>query len=89
MTEHEICVMYREAKNKKIQLEILAELNGTRKSMIIGILVKNGEKLPDREINKLYKRLDILEAQIAEREQEYKEIVKALNSGKNLNLEDL
>lgn len=44
-------------------------------------LVKNGEKLPSRAINQLYKRLDVLEAQISEREKEYKEIVRALNGG--------
>lgn len=45
---------------------------------IIRILVKNGEKLPSRVINQLYKRLDVLEAQISEREKEYREIVRAL-----------
>lgn len=73
--------MYREARNKNTQLQILAELNGVSRNEIIRILVKNGEKLPDRVINQLYKRLDVLEAQICEREREYREIVKALNGG--------
>ena len=34
-----------------------------------------------RVINQLYKRLDVLEAQISEREKEYREIVRALNGG--------
>lgn len=81
MTEREICIMYREAKNQNSQLQILAELNGVSRNEIIRILVKNGEKLPSRAINQLYKRLDVLEAQISEREKEYKEIVRALNGG--------
>lgn len=81
MTEREICIMYREAKNQNSQLQILAELNDVSRNEIIRILVKNGEKLPSRAINQLYKRLDVLEAQISEREKEYKEIVRALNGG--------
>lgn len=81
MTEREIRLMYREARNKNTQLQILAELNGVSRNEIIRILVKNGEKLPDRVVNQLYKRLDVLEAQISEREREYREIVKALNGG--------
>ena len=81
MTEREICIMYREAKNQNSQLQILAELNDVSRNEIIRILVKNGEKLPSRVINQLYKRLDVLEAQISEREKEYKEIVRALNGG--------
>ena len=81
MTEREICIMYREARNQNTQLQILAELNDVSRNEIIRILVKNGEKLPSRAINQLYKRLDVLEAQISEREKEYKEIVRALNGG--------
>lgn len=73
--------MYREARNQNSQLQILAELNGVSRNEIIRILVKNGEKLPSRAISQLYKRLDALEAQISEREKEYKEIVRALNGG--------
>lgn len=74
MTEREICIMYREARNQNTQLRILAELNDVNRNEIMRILVKNGEKLPSRAINQLYKRLDVLEAQI-------KEIVRALNGG--------
>ena len=73
--------MYRDARNRNTQLQILAELNDVSRNEIIRILVKNGEKLPSRVINQLYKRLDVLEAQISEREKEYKEIVRALNGG--------
>lgn len=79
MTEREICLMYREARNQNTQLQVLAELNDVSRNEIIRILVKNGEKLPSRAINQLYKRLDVLEAQISEREKEYREIVRALN----------
>ena len=79
MTEREICIMYREARNQNTQLQVLAELNDVSRNEIIRILVKNGEKLPSRVINQLYKRLDVLEAQIFEREKEYREIVRALN----------
>lgn len=82
MTEREICIMYREAKNQNAQIQILADLNSMNKIEIIKILVRNGEKLPSRAINQLYKRLDALEAQISEREKEYREIVQALNGGK-------
>lgn len=82
MTEREICIMYREAKNQNTQIQILADLSSMSRIEIIKILVRNGEKLPSRAINQLYKRLDTLEAQISEREKEYREIVKALNGGK-------
>lgn len=78
MTDREICLMYREARNQNTQLQILAELNDVSRNEIIRILVKNGEKLPSRVINQLYKRLDVLGAQISEREKEYREIVRAL-----------
>lgn len=65
--------MYRDARNQNTQLQILAELNDVSRNEIIRILVKNGEKLPSRVINQLYKRLDVLEAQISEREKEYRE----------------
>ena len=74
--------MYREAKNQNTQIQILADLSGMSRIEIIKILVRNGEKLPSRAINQLYKRLDTLEAQISEREKEYREIVQALNGGK-------
>lgn len=82
MTEREICIMYREAKNQNAQIQILADLSSVNRLEIIKILVRNGEKLPSRAINQLYKRLDALDAQISEREKEYREIMQALNGGK-------
>ncbi len=81
MTEHEICYLYREARNKVTQLQVLAELNDTDRNKIIEILVKNGEEIPDRVIRQLYRRLDALDAQISEREKEYRGIVRALIGG--------
>lgn len=82
MTEREICIMYRGAKNQNAQIQILVDLSSMSRIEIIKILVRNGEKLPSRAINQLYKRLDALEAQISEREKEYREIVQVLNGGK-------
>lgn len=80
MTEGEICSMYRNAKNRSKQLPILADLTGKNKAEIIAILLKNGEEVAERDINQLYKRLDTLEAQITEREREYKAIARALGA---------
>ncbi len=82
MTEREICYMYRNARNKNTQLQILAELNDVNRIEIIRMLAKNGEKLTPRAVNQLYKRLDVLEVQILNGEKEYREIVCALNGGK-------
>lgn len=82
MTEREICLSYREAKKQNTQLQILAELNGVSRVEIIGILLRNGEKVSDSIIKQLYKRLETLDAQISEREKEYRAIVKALNGNK-------
>lgn len=78
MTEREICLSYREAKDKRKQIPILADLSELSKPEIIGILLRNGENVMKQDIEKLYKRLDTLDAQIAEREREYRAIVKAL-----------
>lgn len=60
-------------------MQILADMNCVRVIEIIRILVRSGEKLPLKELNKLYKRMDILDAQISEREKEYREIAQALS----------
>lgn len=78
MTEREICLSYREAKDKRKQIPILADLSELSKPEIIGILLRNGENVMKQDIEQLYKRLDTLDAQIAEREREYRAIVKTL-----------
>lgn len=60
----------------------VTELACKSKYQIIGILLRNGEKVPKSIENQLYKRLDALDAQIFECEMEYKEIVTAL-TGEN------
>lgn len=60
----------------------LAKVTCKSKYQIIGILLRNGEKVPKSIENQLYKRLDALDAQIFECEMEYKEIVTAL-TGEN------
>lgn len=82
MTEREICGSFRRAENQKQQIQILTELTCKSKYQIIGILLRNGEKVPKSIENQLYKRLDALDAQIFECEMEYKEIVTAL-TGEN------
>lgn len=60
-----------------------SDFDGTDlQEQIIGILLRNGEKVPKSIENQLYKRLDALDAQIFECEMEYKEIVTAL-TGEN------
>lgn len=84
MNDCEICYSYRGARHKVQQIQILAELNDTDNLEIIKILVHGGEELPERTLNKLYKRLDTLEVEIREREREYKAIVAALKGEKKL-----
>lgn len=80
MTEGEICSMYRNAKNRRRQLQILADLTGKSKTEIISILLKNGEKVTERDIATMMRRLDALDEEIAEREREYKMIARALGA---------
>lgn len=78
MTDREICRMYREAKDRRAQLQILADLSGMGKAGVIGVLARNGERLPCGEAAKLYRRLDALEKQIRELEREYSALAGAL-----------
>lgn len=87
VTEREICGSFRRAENQKQQIQILTELTCKSKYQIIGILLRNGEKVPKSIENQLFKRLDALDAQIFECEMEYKEIVTAL-TGENRRKED-
>lgn len=79
MKDIEICGLYRRAKNQTTQIKILTELTCKSRLEIIGILVRGGEQLPKRVEDGLYKRLDVLDEEIGEREREYREILKALN----------
>jgi TolA-binding protein len=71
-------MMYREAKDQDKQLQILAELSGKSKAEVIKILIQNGEKLSDKEVGRMHKQLDKLNAKIVELEKEYREIAQTL-----------
>ena len=81
MTEWEICSSYKHAKYKNRQIGVLAELNGMDWIAVVGILVRNGEKIPRETITRMYKKLDALEIQIAEKEREYERIAGILQGG--------
>lgn len=94
MTDEAICKSYREAKNRAEQIEILKDLNRTTRSKIINILVRNGyevritipskgrkkgRELTDEEYQAaLYRRLDVLDANIAKLENEFRDILAVL-----------
>ena len=83
MGEYEICNRYRHAKHKGEQLEILAELNDVTRHKIIGILLERGRKrntdFTEKEYQKaLLNRLDELDGQISDRENEFKDICTVL-----------
>ena len=80
--DDEICCLYREAKDKSKQINILAELKTTKQTDIKRILVKNGETLEKRDIRKLQRRMNSLEEKIREYKEEYDEIADALSGGK-------
>lgn len=82
MSEWDICFLYRQAKDKGRQLQILEELTCNSRIEIIAVLLRNNEEIPHREIERLYKRLDKLTEEISVLEKEYREIVLALNGGK-------
>lgn len=60
MTNEEICVRYRQAKDKGEQVQFLAELNDCPVERIIGILVANG--VDNRNFNGLRHKLKLEEA---------------------------
>lgn len=78
MTDQEICSSFRRAENPVEQIKILSQLALKDELEIIAILIAGGEKPADKTIDKLYKRLDKLDAEPFAREREYKNIVAAL-----------
>lgn len=50
MTDREICLDYQNAKNRKNQIKILADLNGVKKKDIIVVLARYG--IMDKPIEK-------------------------------------
>lgn len=64
MTEGEILRSYREAKNPKEQIKVLAELNAVPKDTIIDILIEQGvdeKELPKRRKPKVNKTVTVSE----------------------------
>lgn len=94
MTDGEICRDYHNAKDRSEQIQILADRNVTSRDKIIKVLLRNGEKVMiplarrgkrrKREMTEkeyyraLFKRLDHLDAVIAEAESEYRDIVAVI-----------
>ena len=87
MTEKSIISMYRQSRNKSTQIGILAELNNTRKSRIIGILSRNGEKIPERDMRSLTNRMNRIEQKIKDLEAEYREICSDITGGETAETE--
>jgi len=50
MTDREICISYRDAKNKNMQIKILSELTLKSLGEIKNILVENGYKVPGMDV---------------------------------------
>lgn len=75
MTEREICISYKGAKQPNEQAQILADLNGTDRLEIIRILVKNHVELARSTVQYLHRRLDRLDRMISRKEQERREAV--------------
>lgn len=89
MTEEEICREYRGAKDKKKQITILADQNVCPKAAILQILANGGEDighmrpkaankekgaLPGVIVAALFEKLEQIEKELAEKEEEYKQI---------------
>lgn len=61
MTDGQICREYKSAKNKRVQIRILADLNQTSQEVIIKILKENGlygnpVKVPTKNISEAERR---------------------------------
>lgn len=75
MTEREICISHREAKNPYAQLQVLADLNNIERKDVIKVLLKNGETVQKREIKVLNRWSDKLQKKIKKMEQKYSDLV--------------
>ena len=86
MTDADICREYREAKNKKMQVTILADQNLCAKGEIARILIRNGMNVTPIAKNAkhsgikelLYAMLDEQEGRIMEEIERYKKILKSI-----------
>ena len=89
MTEQEICKEFNGAKNRGIQVGILADLNVCEKEDILKILILNGQDVTaaghrklggdkDKVLNLMYTLLDEMEEQIKATEKRYLNIVESM-----------
>lgn len=85
MSESEIRRNYKEAKNKKQQISILADLNCCSKEDIENVLgIGNEDKEPPGDMSRgqimdlLFGRLDSIEQEIQRLEAEYKKVHNAI-----------
>lgn len=89
MTEEEICRAFNEAKDPRLQIGILADLNVCRKEKIIKILILNGQDIskavPKKSRAKrdsiqqmIYSLLDEVEEEIRAAERKYIQIVEGM-----------
>lgn len=76
MTEHEICISYKGARQPNEQAQILADLNGIKRIEVIKILVGNHVELTGQTVRYLQRRLDQLNDVLVEKERKRKEAMK-------------
>lgn len=87
MSNDEIIRNYRAAKNKKMQIGILADLNCCDKQTIKDIIAHEEMRTTDKKavgyqmvLKSLYEELDCLEGQIKPLECRYKKVVNAIEA---------
>ena len=89
MTEFEICDSFRRARDPRMQIGILADLNVCRKEDILKILILNGQDISKAVPKKsrvkrdsiqqmIYSLLDEIEAEIIDAEKKYLKIVEGM-----------
>lgn len=88
ISDQEICISYKGARNPNEQIQILADLNNVSRTEIICILVKNNVELTRMTVRRLHKRLDQLDARIAKKELKRREIDENRNPGRLMRLEN-
>lgn len=79
MTEREICISYKGARQPNEQTQILADLNGMKRIEIIKILVENHVELAGQTVRYLQRRLDQLNEVLVKKEQKRKEAMEKRN----------
>ena len=89
MKESEICREFREAKNPKAQVDILADLNVCSKNEILKVLLTNGQDVTpagprkpggenDKILQLIFNTLDEIEEEIKRQEKRYLMVVESM-----------